>query len=188
MGVLYTHSRNNWNFSRKVYFLGITKLYTHLHPVPSTSIHLHPPPPSSFQPSPSSIHLHPANFSLHPALCNPLNVIRTKIMHVTKPFPQIQAENFKVFHFDRELELRFLKFLCQNSFFGKFALKKLKLSVFPENWLISYFNDADSYSDISFLNFQPKSIFGQSQAQEMEFPVSSDVVAHRILRVLICFI
>ena len=41
---------------------GITKPCTHLHPVPSTSTQListstqlHPPPPSSFQPSPSSL-------------------------------------------------------------------------------------------------------------------------------------
>ena len=37
---------------------------------PPTSILLHPPPTSSFQPSPSSIHLHRAHFSFHPLLCN----------------------------------------------------------------------------------------------------------------------
>ena len=80
---------------------GITKLCTqtqlhpplpssiHLHPAPSTSTQLHPPPPSSFQPPPSSIHLHPAHFSLHPALCNTLNNIWTKILHVIGQFPQI---------------------------------------------------------------------------------------------------
>ena len=40
-----------------------------------SSTQLHPPPPSSTQ-------LHPAHFNLHLALCNTLNVIRTKISHV----------------------------------------------------------------------------------------------------------
>ena len=47
-----------------------------------TSTQLHPPPLSS-------IHLHPAHFNLHPALCNTINVIRTKILHVIGQFPQI---------------------------------------------------------------------------------------------------
>ena len=55
--------------------MSITKPCTQLHAAPSTSTQLHPPPPSS-------IHLHPAHFSLHPALCNTLNNIWTKILHV----------------------------------------------------------------------------------------------------------
>ena len=62
---------------------------THLHSPPPSSTQLHPSPPSSFQPPPSSIHLHPTHFSLHTALCNTLNVIRTKISHVIGQFPQI---------------------------------------------------------------------------------------------------
>ena len=42
-------------------------------------------------------HLHPAHFSIHPALCNTLNVIRTKILHVIGQFPQIQVEKFSPF-------------------------------------------------------------------------------------------
>ena len=61
-----------------------------------TSTLLHPPPPSS-------IHLHPAHFSLHPALWNTLNVIRTKISYLIGQFPHIQAEKFKVVHFDWKL-------------------------------------------------------------------------------------
>ena len=55
----------------------IAKPCTHLHLAPSistNSIHLHPA-------LPSSIHLHPAQFNLYPALCNTLNVIRTKTSH-----------------------------------------------------------------------------------------------------------
>ena len=74
---------------------------TQLHPAPSTSTHListynqlHPHLPTSFQPPPSSIHLYPAHFSLHPALCNTLNVIRTKILHVIVNFPKFRLKNF----------------------------------------------------------------------------------------------
>ena len=117
-----------------------------------------------------------------------------------------------------------------NPFLGKFGPKKSKLSILAENGT-EYLDDADSYSDINLINFQPwihfwanlgrriqscrfwlkigtrvisrililisilvfwisksKSIFGQSYAQEVELPVSSDVVAHRISRMLICFI
>ena len=52
--------------------LGITKPCTQLQPAP-----------------PSSIHLHPAHFSLHPAVCNALNNIWTKILHIIGQFPQI---------------------------------------------------------------------------------------------------
>ena len=57
-----------------------------------TSTKLHSPPPSSIQlhPAlPSSTHLHLAHFSFHPALCNTLNNIWTKILHVIGQFPQI---------------------------------------------------------------------------------------------------
>ena len=50
------------------------------------------PAPTSTQLHPSllsSIHLHPVHLSVHPALCNTLNVIRTKISHVIGQFPQI---------------------------------------------------------------------------------------------------
>ena len=46
----------------------------------TTSIHIHPA-------SPISIHLYPAHFSLQLALCNTLNVIRTKISHVVGQLP-----------------------------------------------------------------------------------------------------
>ena len=61
---------------------GITKPCTHLHPAPSTSIQL-------ISTSTQLQHLHPAHFSLHLALCNTLNNIWTKILHVIEQFPQI---------------------------------------------------------------------------------------------------
>ena len=115
-----------------------------------SSIHLHPAPPSS-------IHLHPAHFNLHPALCNTLNNIWTKILHVIGQFPQILTKNWHTWYFggvDSESRLRFLKFRPQNPFLGKFGPKNSKLSVLSENWYTWYLKDADSYSNISFLNFK----------------------------------
>ena len=47
-----------------------------------------------------------------------------------------------------------MKFWPENSLLGKFGPKKLKLSVFPENWHAWNIDDADPYSNISFLNFR----------------------------------
>ena len=82
-----------FNFSIKILlvtksFLFWILLWVLLNRAP-TFTQLNPPPPRSFQPPPSSIHLHPAHFSLHPALCNTLNNIWTKILHVFGQFPQI---------------------------------------------------------------------------------------------------
>ena len=80
--------------------------------------------------APSSIHL-------HPALCNTLNIIRTKISHIIGQFSKIWVEKFKVVHFDRKLARlyfggansksgpKFLKFIPPNQIFkqiwaGKF--------------------------------------------------------------------
>ena len=64
----------------------ITKPCTYLHPAPSTSTQLHP-----------------THFSLHPALCNTLDVIRTKVSHVIGQFPQTYAEKLKAVHFNWKL-------------------------------------------------------------------------------------
>ena len=50
--------------------------------------------------------------------------------------------------------LIFLKFQPQSSFLGKFGPKKLDLSVLLENRLKWCLKDADSYSEINFLNFK----------------------------------
>ena len=39
-------------------------------------------------------------------------------------------------------------------FLGKFRLKRLKLPVLPGNWHSEYLENADSYSNVTFLNFQ----------------------------------
>ena len=106
---------------RLKHYLGKNK-WVLLNRVP-TSTQLHSPPPSS-------THLHPAYFSLHPALCNTLNNIWTKILHVIGQFPQILTKNWHTWYFggvDSESRLRFLKFRPQNPFLGKFGPKKSKL-------------------------------------------------------------
>ena len=90
--------------------------------------------------------LHPVHFSLHLALCNTLNVIRTKISHVIGEFSQIQSKSLKLFiltenwHIcslrgaDLQSALRILKLRPQNLFLGKFGSRKPKLFILPENW------------------------------------------------------
>ena len=75
--------------------MGIAKPFTQLHPPPPSSIHLYQPPPSSMD-------LHLAHFIS--ALCNSLNVIRTKTLHPIGQFSKIYAKKFKVVCFDRKLE------------------------------------------------------------------------------------
>ena len=126
---------------------------------PPNSTQLHPP-------ASTCTHLHPAHFSFHPALCNTLNVIKTKISLVNGQFSQIKVKKLEVVHFkwklahmviggaNSESRLRFLKFRLENLFLGKFGPKKSKLSFLLENWHKWYLEDADSYFDISFLNFE----------------------------------
>ena len=138
-----------------------------MHPATSTSTHLHPSPPSSFQSPPRSIHLHPAQLSLHPALCNTLNVIRSLISHISDNFSKFRSKNSNLSILtenwqQKELEgggfksrLIFLKFGPQNPFSCQFGPKLSKLSVLPENLHTWYLDDVDSDSNISFLNLQP---------------------------------
>ena len=84
----------------------------------------------------------------------------------TQLFPQIWTKKFKFVHFDWiwhklsfrggdfESEIRFLIFQSQNPFLGQFVSKRSKLFVLPENWHTWYLKDANSYFNLSFLNFQ----------------------------------
>ena len=55
-----------------------------------------------------------------------------------------------------------------NPLLDKFEPKNSKLFILIENWHTWYIEDADSYSDNSFLNCQPKSIFGQIWAEKVK--------------------
>ena len=108
---------NLTNAAKFCYNMGITKPCTHFHPAPSTSTQLHP-----------------GHFSLHSALCNTLNIIRTKILHVIGNFPKFRRKNSKLSIFngnwcmwylggaDSKSRLRFLKFI-----FGQILAKKVKV-------------------------------------------------------------
>ena len=54
------------------------------------------------------------------------------------------------------------------SIFGQFRSKKSKLSVFPENWQTWHLDNADSYSNISFLKFQPQTHFWANLGQKSQ--------------------
>ena len=93
-------------------------------------------------PPPSSIHLHPAHFNLHPPPSssfqpppNSIQLISTSThLHPTHYFSQ---------------------FPTLNPFLGKFGPKNSKLFILTENRHTWYIEDADSYSENSFLNCQP---------------------------------
>ena len=140
-------------------FLNRAPTSTQLHLPPSTSIQLHPPPPNSFQPPPSSIHL-------HPALCNTLNIIRTKYPSNWAFSPNLGRKNRSCSFWLKTRTYGILEVLIANPdldfwksdpeihFWANFGPKKSKLSVLPKNLHAWYLEDADSYSDISFLNLQ----------------------------------
>ena len=56
----------------------------------------------------------------------------------------------------------------QKSILGKFGPKKSKLSVLSENWDTWYLEDADSYFNICFLNFKPKTVFWPNLGQKSQ--------------------
>ena len=81
----------------------------------------------------------------------------------------------------------FSEFPTLNLFLGRFGPKNSKLFVLPESWHTWYLKDADSYSGISFLNFQPLIRFlGKFRLKKINlflFPIKMET--HGILEVLI---
>ena len=79
--------------------------------------------------APSSIHL-------HPALCNTLNVIRTKVSHIIWQFSKVWAEKFKFAHLTKNWHkwyfdgansksgLKFFQFRPKNPIFGQIWVGK----------------------------------------------------------------
>ena len=99
-----------------------------------------------------------------------LILIPTLVSWISNPnflFGQIWAKKVKVVQFGWKLAHRvsrqcwFLfqhyvsKFPTLNPFLDKFGSKNSKLFILTENWHTWYIEDADSYSDNSFLNCQP---------------------------------
>ena len=116
-----------------------------MHPPPPRSIHLHPAPPSS-------IHLRPVHFILHPALCNTVNNIWTKILHLIGQFPRI----------------RFLKFRPQNPFLGKFGPKIQRCPFCLNIGTHSISRMLIPNPDLDIWNFDPKTHFWANFGQKSQ--------------------
>ena len=99
-----------------------------------------------------------------------LILVPTLVFWISKPksiFGQIWKEKLKVVQFDWKLAYRvswrcwflfqhcFSQFQTLNPFLDKFGSKNSKLFILTENWHTWYIEDADSYSDNSFLNCLP---------------------------------
>ena len=67
-------------------------------------------------------------------------------------------------------------------FLAKFGSKKSKLSVFPENWHAWHLGNADSYCNISFINFQPKIHFCRIWTKKVNVLQFGWKLAHRVSR------
>ena len=79
-----------------------------------------------------------------------------------------------------------LNFCTQLGNFPKFRPKNSKLSVFPENRHTWYLDDADFYSNISFLNFQTLTYFWLNLCQTCQScPFCLKIGTHGISRMLI---
>ena len=93
-------------------------------------------------------------------------------------FGQIWAQKVKVVRFAWKLvhmvsqrcwflfQHEFSQFSTLNSFLGKFGSRNSKLLVLCKNW--HNVENTDSYSDISFLNFQPKILFWSNLGQKSQ--------------------
>ena len=99
-----------------------------------------------------------------------LILIPTLVFWISNPnflFGQIWAKKVKVVQFGWKLAHRvsrqcwflfrhyFSQFPTLNPFLDKFGSKNSKLFILTKNWHTWYIEDADSYSDNSFLNCQP---------------------------------
>ena len=105
----------------------------------------------------------------HDILTMPI-LIPKLIFWISNPksiFGQIRAKKVKVIQFGWKLAHRvsrqcwflfrhyFSQFPTLNPFLDKFGSKNSKLFILTKNWHTWYIEDADSYSDNSFLNCQP---------------------------------
>ena len=101
-----------------------------------------------------------------------LILIPILVFWICKPkfvFGQVWIEKIRVIYFAWKLVPRYrhwyrqcwfwfqhwsYEFSILDLFLGEFRTKMSKLTILPENWHTWYLQNADSYSDISFLNFQ----------------------------------
>ena len=106
----------------------------------------------------------------HVIISRLLILVPTLVFWISKPksiFGQIWTGKLKVVQFGWKFAHRvsrqcwflfrhyFSQFPTLNPFLDKFGLKNSKFFVLTENWHTWYIEDADSYSNNSFLNCQP---------------------------------
>ena len=144
-------------FKKNTSFLGITKPCTQLHP----------PTPSSFQPSPSSLQ-HPQQYlnqniardwAISPNLGRKfkscpfwLKISTLGILEVLIPNPDLDFWNFDLkIHFWTNLDSK----VQSCPFYLKIGTHSISRMLIPN-------------SDLDFWNFDPKSIFGQIWAQKLK--------------------
>ena len=143
--------------------MGFTKPCTHLHPAASTSTQFYPPPPISFQPPPSFLQRSQQylnqniarNWAVSPNLGRKiqscpfwLKIRSHDILEVLIPNPDL---DFWIS--DRKIH---------------FSANLGQKSVLSENWHTWYLEDANSYSNISFMNFQLWIPFGANLGQKCQ--------------------
>ena len=126
--------------------MGITKPCTHLHPAPSTSTQLISTS-TQLSGTPST----PLELKYCTKLGN-FPKFRTKNQKLSKSWLKIGTYGtLEVLILN--LDLDFGNSDPKIQFWANLGQKKSKLSILPENWHTWCLEDADSYSDISFLNF-----------------------------------
>ena len=152
-----------------------------MHPPPPSSIHLHPAPPSSFQPPPSSLQ-HPQQYLNENITGN--CAIYPNLGHKQKL--SILTKNWHTWYIggaNSEAWLTLLKFRPQNPYSGKFGPKNSKLSGLSENWCTHYLKDADSKSRLRVLNFRPQNPFlGKFGSKKVKVGPFSWKLAHMLSR------
>ena len=125
--------------------------------------------------------LQPAHFGLHLALCNTINIIRTKISHIIGQFPQISPKNSKLsiltenWHTwslggaDLESAFRFWNFDPKIHFWANFGRKSqiclfcLEIGIYDISRILILI------PTLVFWISNPKSILGEIWAKKVKF-------------------
>ena len=142
-----------------------------------SSILLHPSPPSSFQPPPSSLQ-HPQQYS-NQNIARNLAISPNLGRKIQSPFWPKSSAHAILEVLIPNPNLDFLNSNPKIHFLGKFGPKNSKLSVLSKKWHTWYLKNADSFFNISFLNFQPKNPFWAKLVHGLVIPLSKQIRFHK---------
>ena len=148
----------------------------HLHPAPSTSTQVRPPPPSSLQHPQQYLNQNIVrNWAISPNLGQKIKSCPIWMKIGTRGILEVLIPNSD-----------FLKFRPQNPFLGKFGPKYSKLSVLPENWCTYISRILILNPDLDFWNFDPKIHFSANFSPKIQScPFCLKIGALSISRILI---